>query len=242
MSENLFFEEDKPLKASERPLSGMRKVIAQRMCDSYFTNPIVTLTTEIDMTESERFRKEWNDKNAETCGKMSYLDMIVCAVAHALHNHPTLNASLTENKIHFLDYVNVGFAVDMNGKGLVVPVIRDADKKDMPALVADRKVLVDKCLSGKTSMNDITGGTFTVTNLGSYGIDAFTPIINVPECAILGVGRIVKKPVALDGEVGIRSRMVLSLTHDHRLNDGGPAAKFLQEIAARLENPGWMAK
>ena len=124
----------------------------------------------------------------------------------------------------------------------MVPVIREADKKDMPALVSDRKVLVDKCLSGKTSMNDITGGTFTVTNLGSYGIDAFTPIINVPECAILGVGRIVKKPVALDGEVVIRSRMVLSLTHDHRLNDGGPAAKFLQEIAARLENPGWMAK
>ena len=124
MSENLFFEEDKPLKASERSLSGMRKIIAQRMCDSYFTNPVVTLTTEIDMTESEKFRKKWNDKNAEICGKMSYLDMIVCAAAHALHNHPTLNASLTENKIHFLDYVNVGFAVDMNGKWFRLSAMR----------------------------------------------------------------------------------------------------------------------
>lgn len=232
--------EEKPLKASSRPLTGMRKAIAQRMCESYFTNPVVTLTSEIDMTSAEQFRARWNAANAESCGKLSFLDMIVCAAAHALHNHPTFNACLVDNKIYFLDAVNVGFAVDLNSKGLVVPVIKKADEKELKILVSDRKVLAEKSISGKIEQEDITDGTFTVTNLGSYGIDAFTPIINPPECAILGVGRIVKKPVVDGNEIVIRSRMVLSLTHDHRLNDGGPAAKLLREIAERLENPEWM--
>lgn len=239
-NENALFEEGRPLKASVRPLTGMRKAIAQRMCESYFANPVVTLTTEIDMTEAVSFRNAWNTEFAENGCKLSFLDMIVAAAAHALHNHPSLNASLQDQKIHFLDQVHVGFAVDMNGRGLIVPVIRDADQKDLKELAAERARLVDKTLKGQAEPEDFSGGTFTVTNLGSYGIDAFTPIINAPECAILGVGRIVKKPVADGDEVVIRSRMVLSLTHDHRLNDGGPAAKFLKEIADRLENPDWM--
>lgn len=239
-NDKMLFEEGKPLKASSRPLTGMRKAIAQRMCDSYFSNPTVTLTTEIDMTQAVAFRNAWNEEFASSFGKLSFLDMIVKAAAHALHNHPALNAGLWEQKIHFLDKVNVGFAVDMNGRGLIVPVIRDADQKNLKELAAERARLVDKTLKGNAQPEDFSEGTFTVTNLGSYGIDAFTPIINAPECAILGVGRIVKKPVAEGDEIVIRSRMVLSLTHDHRLNDGGPAAKFLKEIGDRLEHPRWM--
>ncbi len=240
--EKKLFQEGKPLKASSRPLTGMRKAISQKMCESYFQNPVVTLTTEIDMTEAAGFRKKWNGEQEEEGCKLSFLDMIIAAVAHALHNHPSFNARLEEQKIYFLDEVHVGFAVDLNGRGLVVPVIRDADGRNLAELAEERARLVEKVLSGRGEPGDFSGGTFTVTNLGSYGIDAFTPIINAPECGILGVGRIVKKPVAVEDEVVIRSRMVLSLTHDHRLNDGGPAAKFLREIGDRLEHPEWMKK
>lgn len=238
--EQNFGEADKPLRAYSRPLSGMRRAIAHKMKESYFSNPTVTLTTEIDMTEAQMFREKWNREHEKEGLRLSFLDMIICTVSHSLHNHPSFNATLKDEKIYFIDNVNIGFAVDMNGRGLVVPVICDADKKSLGEIATERKRLANKSLAGKADMSDITGGTFTVTNLGAYGIDAFTPIINAPECAILGIGRITEKPVAVCGEIKIRSCMTLSLTHDHRLNDGGPAAKFLKEISNRLENPSWM--
>lgn len=234
------FKEGLPLKDVKRPLLGMRKIIAQRMSESYFTNPVVTLTTEMDMTEASCYRAVWNEKNKVSGLRLSYLDMILMSVAATLRNFPSLNARLEETAIHYLADINLGVAVDMQGKGLVVPVLRNCDEQTLEQLARARKAMTDKVLSGGAELDDLSGGTFTVTNLGSYGIDAFTPIINAPECAILGVGRIVKKPVVVNDEVAIRSRMVLSLTHDHRLNDGGPAAKFLMEITNRLEQPSWM--
>ena len=232
--------EGSPLEEKIEVMRGNRRTVAKRMTESYFQSPVVTQITEIDMTDAIEKRKEWNIKNSESGMNVNYLDMLIAAAAHSLRNHPSFNVSIEENKIHYKANVNVGFAMDLEGKGLIVPVIQNSDVMCLNEIALQRQNLIDKIRNGIVSIDEVTGGTFTITNLGSYGIDAFTPIINPPEAAILGVGRIIKKPVVVNDEILIRSRMVLSLTYDHRLNDGGPAARFLAEIANRLENPCWM--
>jgi pyruvate dehydrogenase E2 component (dihydrolipoamide acetyltransferase) len=222
---------------SEVPMAGLRRIVAQRMFQSAHTIPRVTHTTEVDVTETVRMRQSLVAR-AEADGSIrpSYTDIIVKITARALREHPMMNARLAEETIQVLDAVNVGVAVAVPD-GLVVPVIQDADRKNLKAITEESRQRVERARAGALVAEDITGGTFTVTNLGTYEIDAFTPIVNLPETGILGIGRIVQKPAVVDGQIAIRSMMYLSLTFDHRIIDGAPAAAFLLTIKRYLENP-----
>lgn len=169
----------------------------------------------------------------------SYNDLLARLLAVTLQEFPALNASLQEGTIIQHAGVHIGIAVDTE-RGLLVPVVRDVHKKSVQVIAAESAVLIANARAGKISADDLRGGTFTLSNLGMYEIDAFTPIINLPECAVLGVGRIVAKQVVVDEEsetVAVRRMMVLSLTFDHRLVDGGPAAQFLQRVKRFVEHP-----
>lgn len=218
------------------PLKGMRKVIAQRMTESYFRYPVVTLTTDADMQELLKLRLQLNEEYEKLGIKLTVTDMLIKAVAKALRDNPVINTSLDGDTIIYHSDVNVGVAVALQN-GLVVPVIKQADQCKLDEISVELKRLSGLAHSGGLSTDDMEGGTFTVTNLGTEGIDCFTPIINIPESAILGVGRTVEKPVVLDGRIVIRPKAVLSITHDHRVIDGVPAAKFLQSVARYIEKP-----
>lgn len=213
------------------PFAGMRATIARRMHESLQTMAQVTLHTEADVTALVELREQYAAEHDVT-----YTDFIVRACALALRAHPRLNAVLEEDHIRLLPFVHIGIAVALDD-GLVVPVIRDADQKGIFALAAARRELVERARTGRLTAEEMSGGTFTVTNLGPYEIDGFTPIINPPEAAILGVGRIVEKVVVYQGKVAQRSMMTLSLTFDHRVVDGAPAAAFLQAVKRHLEEP-----
>ena len=215
------------------PMSGMRKAIARNMQNSHMTSPTVTFNLGIDMTELKRLREQL--KSADI--KVSYTDILVKVVAKALTEFPLLNCSVEDNKIIYKHYVNMGVAVALDN-GLVVPNVRDADKKSLTEISAEVKDLAKKAREGGLPMDALTGGTFTITNLGMYGIESFSPIINQPEVAILGVNTMQDKVVVVDGEICVRPIMNLSLTADHRVVDGSVAAQFLQRVKALMENPG----
>lgn len=218
-------------------LEGRRRVIAERMFQSSASTAPVTLTIHADMTRCQEMRELLLPVVEERAGvRLTYTDIIVKVAALALREFPALNASLAGEEIVFHGRVNVGVAVDA-AEGLLVPVIPDADRKGLEEIARWRSRLAQAARSGQISPDELVGGTFTVTNLGSYGIEAFSPIINLPEAAILGVGAIKETPVASSGQVAIRPVCCLSLVFDHRLVDGGPAARFLRWIASRLENP-----
>jgi pyruvate dehydrogenase E2 component (dihydrolipoamide acetyltransferase) len=212
-------------------LTPMRKTIARRMVESLQTAAQLTLLSEADVTElvalRERLKEEYD---------VSYTDLIVKAVALALVEHPRLNARLVRDELHLLPEINIGVAVALDA-GLVVPVIRDAQAKDVAMIAGEAKALVERAREGKLTEQEMSGGTFTVTNLGAYGVDAFTPIINPPEVAILGVGRIREQLVRCGDGMAWRQKMGLSLTFDHQVVDGAPAAVFLQSICRQLEQP-----
>lgn len=219
------------------PFAGMRKMVADNVARSAQTAPHVTLTAEVDMTEAVKVRKqvlEEFERKYET--RLTFTDLIVKAAARAILDHPIVNSSLQGNEIRIHGEVNIGVAVAIEG-GLIVPVIRNADKKGLPEISGELKVLVDKGRNGTLSTDDITGGTFTITNLGAYGVDIFNPIITPGQSAILGVCRIVEKPVAYERQVAIRSMMNLCLSFDHRVMDGAPAAQYLQRVKELLESP-----
>ena len=153
-----------------------------------------------------------------------------------MQKHPRLNATLSDEKIELLKNINIGVAVALED-GLVVPVIRNVDNIGLATISEQIRTAAEKARNNQLTPGELQGGTFTITNLGNFGIDAFTPIINPPECGILGVGRIVKKPIVQDEEIVIRSMMALSLTFDHRIVDGAPAAQFLQTISQYIQNP-----
>jgi pyruvate dehydrogenase E2 component (dihydrolipoamide acetyltransferase) len=222
------------------PVSGLRRVIASRMATSAQSMAAVTLTTEADATELARIRQDKkSDPRADVVP--SYNTLIVKLVARALLEHPALNASLDEETIVYWQHVNIGVAVDTE-RGLVVPVIRNVPAKSISQLATEMNELLTRAKDGKAMPDDLTGGTFTITNLGAYEIDAFTPIINPPECAVLGIGRLLDRYVVIDREPAIRTTMALSLTFDHRLVDGAPAAQFLQRIKHLVERPYlWLA-
>lgn len=213
------------------PFLGMRQAIAQRMVESLQTMAQVTLMTEADVTELVRLRERLRKRF-----EVSYTDLIIKTVAVALREHPHLNATLVGEEIRLLSEIHIGMAVALED-GLIVPVIRDADKKSLEEITRETKRLAEAARAGTLTVDEVTGSTFTITNLGMYDIDGFTPIINPPECAILGVGRIVEKPAVYGGEIVKRSMMTLSLTFDHRLVDGAPAAAFLQRVKELLETP-----
>jgi pyruvate dehydrogenase E2 component (dihydrolipoamide acetyltransferase) len=218
------------------PMSGIRAIIAERMSAGAQTTAPVTLTTEVDASRLVEMREGF--KKSPLAGDItpSYNDILVLIVGRVLQEQPNMNVRLADNQIERLAYVNVGVAVDTE-RGLLVPVIRDVQIKGLGQIASDFRELMNRARQGQSLPDDLTGGTFTITNLGIFDIDAFTPIINLPECAILGVGRIVEKPVVKDGQIAVGQRLALSLTFDHRINDGAPAARFLQRIKQLIEQP-----
>ena len=215
-----------------KPMSGMRKAIAKNMQNSHMTSPTVTFNLGIDMTEMKRYREQLKAKEI----KVSYTDLLVKFVAKALTEFPLLNCSVEDNKIIYKHYINMGVAVALDN-GLVVPNIVDADKKSLTEISAEVKEMAKQAREGKLPPEKLRGGTFTITNLGMYGIESFSPIINQPEVAILGVNTMEDKVVVRNGEMCIRPIMNLSLTADHRVVDGSVAAQFLQRVKSLMENP-----
>lgn len=217
-------------------LTGIRKIIADRMTMSLQINASVTLHTEVDATRLSELRTLFNDELQKRDISLTYTDLIVKITAKALQEHPRLNATLIDEGIQIITDINIGVAVALED-GLVVPVIRNANQIGLANISEQVKTLAEKARNNQLTPGELQGGTFTLTNLGNFGVDTFTPIINPPECAILGVGRIVKKPAVHNDEIAIRSMMTLSLTFDHRIVDGAPAAHFLQTVAQYINNP-----
>jgi len=219
------------------PLTGLRKIIADRMTMSVSTMAQVTLSTEADVTELLKLREslvsEWRPHRIRPLD----LDLILAAVAGALKEHPRLNAHLVDGNVILLEEINIGMAVAVPD-GLVVPVLRGADSQDLQGIAGQIRTLADKTRKNALSVDDMTGAGFTVTALSNYDIDVFTPIIDPPQVAILGLGRAIEKPVVVDGEIVVRSMMHLSVTFDHRALDGVPVAEFIRTLKASLESPG----
>jgi pyruvate dehydrogenase E2 component (dihydrolipoamide acetyltransferase) len=224
------------------PLKGVRGIIAERMGTSAHTTARVTLLMEADATEFVAMRERLKARVAEEWGfAPGYNDLLAKMVAIALRKFPYMNARLAPDAVEHLAHVNIGMAVDTE-RGLLVVVIRDVDKKSLREFGAEFRELVERARKGRSLPDDLKGGTFTITNLGMYDVLAFTPIINLPEAAILGVGAITPKPVAKEGQVVVRQMLMLSLAFDHRLVDGAPAARFLQYLRDLIEEPYlWLA-
>lgn len=217
------------------PFEGVRRIIAENMVRSHLTNAQVTITTTVDMGELQEYRARANEGLSER-EKVSVTDFLVKAVAFALERYPYMNAVLCSEGVKELEEINIGVAVATEA-GLFVPVVREANRKTLMQISAEVKQLARRARRGRLTPDDITGGTFTVSNLGMYAVDAFTPIINPPETAILGVGRTVDTPAVYRGQICIRPLCTLSLSFDHRLVDGAPAAAFLTYLKEILEKP-----
>ncbi|CDO03527.1 Dihydrolipoyllysine-residue acetyltransferase component of pyruvate dehydrogenase complex [Oceanobacillus picturae] len=218
-------------------LKGLRKAVADKMLESARSIPHVTLTAEVDMSATVEVRKSLLPIIEKQTGyRLSYTEIIMKATAHVLGNHKKLNAALIDNEIVFNKSVNLGLAVAVES-GLIVPSVPNVQDKGLAELTVASKELGAKARENKLKPAEMTGSTFTISNLGMYAIEGFTPIINPPETAILGVGRMADKPVVVDKSIEIRPIMVLSLSFDHRVIDGAPAAAFLTELKERLENP-----
>ena len=221
------------------PLTGLRKIIADRMRLSVSTMAQVTLTTEVDVTDLLKFREslvsEWRPHRLRPLD----LDLIIAAIAETLKSHPRLNAHLVDDEVLLLKDVNIGIAVAVPD-GLVVPVLKGAQSMDLLGMARAMRELADKTRKNALGIDDVTGAGFTVTALSNYDIDVFTPIIDPPQVAILGLGRANEKPVVVDGEIVARSMMHLSVTFDHRALDGVPVAEFMRTLKSksRLESPG----
>ncbi len=221
------------------PMTSMRKVIAKRMTESYLGAPTFLVNAEFDMTNIIALREQVQQSIIDETGvKSTVTDFISLAVIKALMKHPYLNASLTADgkEIHLHKYVNLAVAVGTDD-GLLVPVINNADKMSLKELVVASKEIVAKTLDGKLTADEMAGSTFTISNLGMYGVDHFTAIINQPNSAILAISSTKKKPVVVDDEIVIRPMMSVALTLDHRVIDGLEGAKFMQTLRSNIENP-----
>jgi len=214
------------------PLSPMREVIAKRMVESLQTMAQVTLMTKAVVDGLVDIRDEILKERGL---RVTYTHLLVKIVATLLRKHPLLNATLEGDKIKVLDEINIGIAVAID-HGLIVPVIKSADKKSLEEIAKEADELARRAREGALTPDEVSGGTFTITNLGMYNVDCFTPIINPPEVAILGVGRIYKEPVVIGDELKIANVMCLSLTFDHRVIDGHTAAMFLKDLADVLSS------
>lgn len=224
---------EKAAPPSVVPFIGMRQAIAERMMESLHSMAQLTLTAKADVTELVRLRDGLRERWDLP---ISFTDLIVKATAVALREHPLLNSSLVGEEIVLHKEINIGVAVALD-EGLIVPVVREADRKSVAEIHRTIRDLAERARRDALTVDEVTGGTFTVTNLGMYGIDAFTPIINPPEVAILGVGGIAEELALVAGQVAVRSKMVLSLTIDHRVVDGAPGAAFLRTLVGLLEWP-----
>ena len=221
------------------PMNMMRRVIAKRMADSYFSAPTFVLNYEVDMYEATKLRKQLLEPIKEKTGKkLTVTDIISIAVVRTLMNHPYINASLSADgsQIELHNYVNLAMAVGMD-EGLLVPVVHGAEKLGLVDLMLRLKDITERAVGKKLTPQDQEGSTFTISNLGMYGVESFTSIINQPNSALLSIAGTKEMPVVRNGEVGIRPIMKMSLTSDHRVINGLGAAKFMQELKATLESP-----
>jgi pyruvate dehydrogenase E2 component (dihydrolipoamide acetyltransferase) len=222
-----------------RPLTRVRRITAERMAASAQVTASVTLFLDADFSEAARFRAQLQPEFSRLgVPKLPWDALIAKAAALALLDHPAVLAQWVPGQgLRQPPAVHVGVAVALEPEGLVVPVLQNAGTRSLRELAADLLALVDKARAGRLSPTEMQGGTFTITNLGAYRIDGFTPILNPPETAILGVGRIAEKPVVIDGKVEVRTLCTLSLSFDHRVVDGVPAAAYLARLAELLERP-----
>ena len=229
-------DEHGPVRVEKMPK--IRRTIAQKMHESWSTAPRVTNFDDADITALEELRQGSKEAYKAEGVRLTTMPFVIKAVAMALKAHPTINASIDMNSgaIIYKEYINVGIAVDTE-RGLVVPNLRNADKVAIPDIARQLGVMADSVRNNNFSIEDLRGGTFTISNLGAIGGTYSTPIINVPETAILLVGRSRKMPVVVGDEIKIRLMMPMSLSYDHRLIDGGTAARFLNDVIAYLETP-----
>jgi pyruvate dehydrogenase E2 component (dihydrolipoamide acetyltransferase) len=220
------------------PLSALRRTIAQAMVTAATTAVPVTTTDEVDVTELVALREHSNAAAAEHNVHVTLLPFLMKAVVAALRQHPKLNASLDEaqNRLVLKRYYHLGIATDTS-EGLIVPVVKDVEQKNLVTLATDLARLTDLARTRRIPLTDLRGGTFTISNYGAIGGIFATPMLHLPEVAILGVGKLLHKPVAHGGEVVIRTILPLSLTFDHRALDGAEAQRFLNELIAYLSNP-----
>ena len=219
------------------PIGSIRRTIAARMVESCGTTAPVTLTTTADATNLVNLRGQFQAVAPEGRDLPGYTEFVVKLTAMVLRDHPMLNARWDEDRLVIPDEPHIGIAVDTE-EGLLVPVIRGAAGLSLGQVVERSRDLVRRARERRLRTDEMQGGTFTITNLGSFGVETFTPIINPPECAVLGLGRIAREPVMAGDQVVARERMRLSLTFDHRIVDGAPAARFLQALVRLIENPG----
>jgi pyruvate dehydrogenase E2 component (dihydrolipoamide acetyltransferase) len=225
-----------PVEGELVPLKGVRKIIAERMATSWRAAPHISFTVTIDMTQAEVLRRVWNEQRAEGEAKLSLTGLLIKTVADLLPRHPYLNASLRGEEVVLHNKVNVGMAVARE-EGLIVAVLKGADRLSLAEIAFQCSDLTDRARTGKLTPDDVVGGTFTVSNLGMFGVEQFNAIINPPESGILAVGRLGPEPVVEEGEVAIRQRMRITLSVDHRVADGALAGQFLANLKKSLEEP-----
>ena len=219
------------------PMTGPRKIIAERMAYSISTAPHINLSLRVDMTEAIRLRERVLEPlQAQTGQKVSFTAILARAVATVLPRHPYLNASLSDGNIILWDDVHLGIATSVE-ENLIVPVIREAQNRSLGQIVATLADLTDRARNRRLTPAEMMGSTFTISNLGMFGIESFTAIINPPESAILAVGKMVDTPVAHEGQIVLRPMMELTACADHRISDGATVARFLADLKASLENP-----
>ena len=228
---------DYPGASTSTPLKGVRKVVAKRMMESLTSTAQLTLNTTANAAGILAMRKKV--KNADPAlglGKITLNDLVCFAVSRTLPKYPVFNAHLEDGVLTQFEQVHLGFACD-TPRGLLVPVIRSAQALGLKAFSDEAKRLAGGAIDGTIAPDFLSGGTFTVSNIGSFGIETFTPVINLPQTAILGVGAITPRPVvAADGTIGVEQRLNLSLTIDHQVIDGADGARFLRDLVAAIEN------
>ena len=220
-----------PKVVEVKRLIGIRKTSADRLAESFRTAPHASIQIEVDASEIVKLRNSLKEKGID----IPYDAIFVKAVAKALREYPDVNSYLEGDAIKILGEVNINFAVDTE-KGLLVPVIHNADEKSLEEIAEEIRRLAEKAREGKLEFKDLSGGTFTITNLGMFGVESFNPIINPPQAAILGIAGIMERPIAIKGKIEVRPIVKLTLVFDHRIIDGALAARFLQKIKEFLES------
>ena len=220
------------------PIKGMRRVIAERMVSSLSHSAQLSFLGKFDATELMQFRKALLNREKVIGVSITYTEILVYAIARALKDHPDINVSMIESEIKVWEDINIGVAVALGKEGLLVPVVKQADKKSLIEISREVKSLVEKARGGKILPDEVTGGTFTLTSIGAVGVSDYqTPVINQPESAILGIGPIKDEPVVKNGQIVIASLMPYSLTIDHRVINGFGAEQFLASLKELVETP-----